>query len=648
MIKNQIVIKRGSTTIGTLTDKQIYGGVEYNKIINTDTDLQVGDVASAYIKFKVKITVLQIGDELTYSVTNTGVSPNVVLYTGIFYITDIVKGRTDYTITAYDAVHKLDQDCAKWKETVLDPTTHDFASPMTLRQILNSICTYVGISADTQSFNNDSYAVNHCYIDDGVSLRQIIGYIAQAAGGFAHIMKRSNSYYLRITTLFTSTPPSFTPANYKKLEQADYTTEAINTVSILTQDGDIGVYSPVSQQGPGNNVLKIVNNPLLYIMDFASDGTPDPTRLQIVADNIYSAVRYSVYKPFKMTTFLENIYDFDGRSININNERTWPFSITWNKSGVTLEATGNKTREKTEFYSPGEQRMMGTYNIFKRTLGETVSELGNVSGQVSTISQTVNNISLEVADKVDKDDVIASINLSPETIKINASKIDVSGTLRLLGGPNNENGTLQLLDANNSVVGQWDNTGIGIWDSTSASTLSNATFRIVRDGTLTTSPYGVFIGNTQTYPSMYPNQNVPFITLNGTNNPSSSEQRRTRLTNDEYVNDWSNSTETPSPDNPGYTRIINESKNTNIQPSKIALNETRIVTDLEDPGSGVIPIENNHYQTVIEARPLAFDPYDGDGRVTISRTSGLYLQNYHIYSWGPVVQISLIMNGDGG
>lgn len=87
----------------------IYGGVSYERNFNPDTDLQIGAVCAASIKFKMKNKPFDLGDEIVYFIVQTYGYTKV----GHFFITDIEKGKTDYTFTAYDAISKLDADCTE-------------------------------------------------------------------------------------------------------------------------------------------------------------------------------------------------------------------------------------------------------------------------------------------------------------------------------------------------------------------------------------------------------------------------------------------------------------------------------------------------------------------------------------------------------
>lgn len=66
----------------------------------------------------------------------------------------------------------------------------------------------------------------------------------------------------------------------------------------------------------------------------------------------------------------------------------------------------------------------------------------------SEIKQTKDEINLGVSKKTDKNKVIAAINLSPETIKLDASKIDINGIVNLIN-----NGTTTTINGNKITTG---------------------------------------------------------------------------------------------------------------------------------------------------------------------------------------------------
>ena len=381
----------------TLYNDSLYGGVEYSRVLNADTNLQVGDVSSASIKFKVKNNDFTIDEELTYRIKYENDTDSI--YVGTFYVTDIVKNRSDYTITAYDAITtKFNKECTEWKNTL--------TLPMSLGDILISMCNYLGVQSGNTSFVNNAFTFNENVIDDGISFRQILGWIAQCAGGFAYIFH--NRVFVRAWSDYSV--KSYTSANYKTLEQADYICPPITKVWVGMDDSDVGTFYDASgSESP--NTLKIYNNPFLYVSDVHPQYRPedDTSSTQYISDaleRIYNVISFIEYRPFKMTTFLDELFE-NGQEprrhyiITINGEENIPFSISWNKSGVTIESTGDADRNTVEVQSLAEQKLNGSYNSMKRTVDETRSEIGNVQGQISTVSQTIDGVQITLQSNID-------------------------------------------------------------------------------------------------------------------------------------------------------------------------------------------------------------------------------------------------------
>ncbi|MCI9434080.1 MAG: hypothetical protein HFI86_02225 [Bacilli bacterium] len=87
----------------------------------------------------------------------------------------------------------------------------------------------------------------------------------------------------------------------------------------------------------------------------------------------------------------------------------------------------------------------------------------------SEIKQTKDEIKLEVSKKTDRDKIIATINLSPETIKLDASKIDINGIVNLIN-----NGTTTTINGNKITTGSITSNQIATDSITSDKIKSNA------------------------------------------------------------------------------------------------------------------------------------------------------------------------------
>lgn len=608
---NRLIITGGST----LTDSDIFGGVNYEKIVNPSVNWEVGNVAAAKIQFKVKNNIFHIGDELDYYYYKlSGLGRHV----GWFNVTDIVKGKTDYTITAFDRIAKLEKDCSDWK--------NGLTFPMTLREIFISGCTALNLSyalpADTSVLPALNYSVGNNYLNDGLTFRQVFSYIAAATG---FICEADIQGRIALTPPSSMDRGTFTSANYKTLEEADYTVAMIDETWSGIDDSDIGVFYP---NNTGTNVLKIYNNPFLYVDDI---NTETIVRAQLQWPHSLSRVTgLRQYKPFKLTTFMEELtVNAVGQRITINGEKRVVMTLRWDSNGITMESTGDPDRTNGNIYGNSEQKMNGAFNRLTRDLNGTISEVGKKvdSGSIiSTINQSAETITIS-ASKVNLNGYVTMTNLStPGETSVNGSNIN-SGIITL-GGNNNGNGQLNIVNSSNTKMGQWNNAGAVIWDDTTYanSQTGNATFKILRVGDTESSHYGIFEGVTEITGT---STKYPFINLRSTN--SSGAEGGTMMINADYLR--------TSKSYWNYNNTIQITDSVQLQPSGIDLNE--VYTDITTS-----PATITNYHSQISARVI--DRIDnGDASVT-NRSGAWTYNNAKLYIWGNVAQFCLCLNLNSG
>lgn len=254
---------------------------------------------------------------------------------------------------------------------------------------------------------------------------------------------------------------------YIKCQYEDYVVRQINKVQIRKEENDIGTIYPKTEPSDKDNSYIIQDNFLVY--------GKSTEELDAIAENIYRKIRGIVYRPFdaecpgnpcfeigdplsfttkykivesyilsrtlKGIQSLKDSYSSKGlerRSQNVNSVQ---------KSIIQLKGKANiltRTIEETklEMYDI-EAELSNTITI---TAGQIRTELQNTKeGLESTISQTASQIRTEVNNtrenlqsqitqnageidlRVKKDGVIASINLSPENITLQANRIDLKG-----------------------------------------------------------------------------------------------------------------------------------------------------------------------------------------------------------------------------
>lgn len=388
------------------------------KGINCATDdYSLGTVSSLDFEFETDLEVKYIKDQTTVLVYINNQSN--AEYCG--YVTSIerVKNtKNHFHVYATDVEESLDTPIG---ESDLTPVENE-----TLAQLAGRL----HIPYDTTIGVNGSYVVNPNWGYTGVTKRDVARWIYQLQGlnyggaaekevGGINIVN-----WFAPTTISTGDAVMLVPSEVKSIDKADYMTQQIDRIWFGNDESDTGL-----SYGNGTQSLLMPINPLINYNDTSF--------LQPIYNKVNALISYT---PMKISTYLDG-----SKLISLihNQQRFWWMSYTedgvtyscpifnWEASpeGITLEGKGSPDRTTTNAYLGGEISNAGKFNKFNRTLDETRSEVGTLSGQVSTISQTAASLTIEVANKVGKDEVISSINQTAETITINANKINLVGAV---------------------------------------------------------------------------------------------------------------------------------------------------------------------------------------------------------------------------
>lgn len=160
-----------------------------------------------------------------------------------------------------------------------------------------------------------------------------------------------------------------------------------------------------------------------------------------------SRTNYSMYWDGKTLHFrnvdidLSNNYEVQ----NINN------SI--NNMGVKIENVDKKVDIVSQDFKVGQGRFESSINAKMEGLSNSVSSLGSrIYNAESKISQTAS----EISSKVSKNGIISAINQSAESIKIQASKINLDGDVDLKGRFTTYENAHKSLDMNKSSIYMYD------------------------------------------------------------------------------------------------------------------------------------------------------------------------------------------------
>lgn len=457
MYKSILVLSDGAEIGSGVAGQNAIRSLTYTAAVSSTTDLSPG--AACANKIEVVLWVepgdalrITSGTKLTYYREKAGRRTKV----GTFWAVKPTKAsRNTYKIFAYDAVSKLDGIQSTWLRSIQGQF------PMTLWSFAQKVAAQCGLTiANTSLPRNGSYQVQAFYADD-LTGRQLLSWVAQASGTFLRatadgelefawyedrrdvvigpgagigvlladstgaLLQDAEGYYLEVS----SGSPTAVPYYEGTLSYEDYVCPVIDKVQIRQSTDDVGVIAPPDETG--SNALTIEGNLLLT--------TSTDEALRPVAESLYTLMLGVTYTPCTVRVpassglsagQIVRVQDVRGRVFD-----AWIMSATYSGSSVTLECTGNASRDGSaatnqQSYSNLRGKML-EINSSVDGLNIKASEL---EGQYTELSVTVDGLTSTVAGKIDGQQAQSLIDQALDSITMQVSNGSQSSTLTIRYG----------------------------------------------------------------------------------------------------------------------------------------------------------------------------------------------------------------------
>lgn len=430
---------------------------ELKESLCSQSELTFGACEASQIKFKISNVYLSmVGKWLTVSETLGGHTDAPFIVGRYKVISDIPTDDRRYrNVTAYDAMYDiLHRDVAAWY--------NGLTFPMTLRQFRTAFCAYVGVEQEEITLINDSMTVEKTIDPGEFPGKTVIEAICEINGCFGHITRSGKFQYVILKEMIEGLYPAddlypsddLYPAdpmnatdiarnNYSSCKYEDYLCQHISKLQIRQKENDIGAIT-----GSGNNCYVIEDNFLVYGKTAAD--------LQTIAENIYSVISVVWYRPAQVEARGNPCMEVgDGILLYTAQETIYTYILQRTLKGIqkpwdSYSANGEEYRsEKLNGLQKSIIQLKGKTNTLTRTVEETRLEMKDIEQGLSTdISITAQGLSAEItratteegnlsaqlqaqageiALKVSRDNIIGEINLTPDTAKIQAARIDLVG-----------------------------------------------------------------------------------------------------------------------------------------------------------------------------------------------------------------------------
>lgn len=495
MYKSILVLSDGAEIGSGVAGQNAIRSLTYMAAVSSTTDLSPG--AACANKIEVVLWVepgdalrITSGTKLTYYREEAGRRTKV----GTFWAVKPTKAsRNTYKIFAYDAVSKLDGIQSIWLRSIQGQF------PMTLWSFAQKVAAQCGLTiANTSLPRNGSYQVQAFYADD-LTGRQLLSWVAQASGTFLRatadgelafawyedrrdviigpgagsgvlladstgaLLQDSEGYYLEVS----SGSPTAVPYYEGTLSYEDYVCPVIDKVQIRQSTDDVGVIAPPDETG--SNALTIEGNLLLT--------TSTDEALRPVAESLYTLMLGVTYTPCTVRVpassglsagQIVRVQDVRGRVFD-----AWIMSATYSGTSVTLECTGNASRDGSA--ATNEQsfkNLKGKMLEINSSVDGLNVKASELEGQYTELSVTVDGLTSTVAGKIDGQQAQSLIDQALDSITMQVSNGSQSSTLTL------RYGSATLASANITFT--------GIVNFVTQSQLSTAGQTTINGGNMTT------------------------------------------------------------------------------------------------------------------------------------------------------------------
>lgn len=324
-----------------------------------DNELTFGQMCAS--KFEVECFNLNVdvtGFKIEVYVTENEITKK--LFSGIIdsSTTDNLGGYRD--IIAYDDIYyKRALNVAEWWENYWEGK-----SKLTIKQLRESLCSYVEIPYSTDTLINDDLLVPQYNHFTSVTFNTLMTMLCEVSACFPHINNDGILEFITLNTELTTVP------NYEKVNSTfeDYTTDTITGVAIFNSSNEF-----VKVRGEEGNTYNISNN--IFLLSLSD------SELNNALDNIYNSIKDINYTPCSIPLVISDLNIKLGSYFSTNKGNHYVMSQIFSGS-LFVEQTINCV-------------------AYSKELNKSVNDLNNdiIQGKkYSSISQTIEQIKFEISD----------------------------------------------------------------------------------------------------------------------------------------------------------------------------------------------------------------------------------------------------------
>lgn len=334
------------------------------------------------------------------------------------------------TLTAYDAVSRLDQDLTGWLAQ-LDQW------PYTVESFARMVCDQCGVSLVETALPNGDFYIQP-FAGERITGRLLMQWLGQITGRFCRATEQGElefAWYTPNETLAIAPTAGAGQIFYYQgeLSYQDYQVAPVEKVQLRQNPEDVGTIWP--DEAGKKNTYVIENNPMLAAQNGES--------LLQVAKTLYEQLQNVTYTPCRVVIpatpniragDVIRITDIYGKSF-----RTWVMKKTADGHRDTLECTGSASRDSTTAVNNlGFQPLSGKVLNLRTDVDGIKAENKDTQGKLAAFSLDLESIqtavSKQISDLHGLQQSMTELKQNAEGFYIQVKKLLDDGTAKIKTG----------------------------------------------------------------------------------------------------------------------------------------------------------------------------------------------------------------------
>lgn len=347
--------------------------------------------------------------KMAYEFASDGVDKYEYVPLGTFYFDTPEQRRVaNISCEALDGMQLFNVDVDDWWAAL--------KWPLTRGQLLQSLCTYVGVTLKTVTFPGSTESiVSAPMAGNGLVGKDVLGWIAETACSYAR-MSRDGGLEL---VWFATQSVKLTQNQHFGDSPAEYETPAVEALHVMVANTDLGVMLP--ENGSGNE-YQVLDNPLYY-------GSTE-AEIRSKAQDLYEKlIAFPAYTPNSVDAVCDWSIE-PGDIIQVvggdGTTRTLPiFRMTLKWAGgwarATYECTGGTGRKPAPQSKRREFAAYRAYHKLEVDISGVKSEIGDVQGNVANLEITASELRTQINGKIDGTEAQSLIDQTVDKISLEVS-----------------------------------------------------------------------------------------------------------------------------------------------------------------------------------------------------------------------------------